>query len=420
MPISINFIFGYMKMKRISFKWSHIPYAQLSLLVLGMALWSEMELLVPSLPAMRSYFAVSEGQIQQVLSANFIGFLLGVFLAGPLCDGFGRRSTTLWGMAMFLLASTLVSIADGLPMMIFARLLQGFFVTAPIIGGITMLFEVTKRDEQVLWMSISSTSITCAIASAPIIGTIINEGFGFRGNLWSIVVAGLIAIVPVYAMVPETLDKEKRTKIDLKNVLNNYWKILTDSEFMNLAAAVSAPVAGYWVYAGASSLYLIDYVGISSGWFGVYQGAITGTFALVSLSFSFLHKRFGSRMCIWAGFYSMLFAIISLLGMALLDIRSAITTSVLMMAFSAGVVPTNNLLFPMAIQHLPQNLQGSGQSIIQSLRLLLSAIGTVFLGLAYKGPFLPIAIFLLLMFIVSSVLIWRSRADLTGAQHAIG
>ena len=299
-------------MKRISFKWGHIPYAQLSLLVLGMALWSEMELLVPSLPAMKSYFAVSEGQIQQVLSANFFGFLLGIFLTGPLCDGFGRRTTTLWGMLLFLLASALVSMSDSLELMIIARFLQGFFVTAPIIGGITMLFELTKKDEQVFWMSISSTSITCAIASAPIVGTIINETCGFRGNLWAILVAGMIAIIPVYAVVPETLGKKKRTAIDTKNVLKNYWAILTNREFMSLAAAVSAPVAGYWVYAGASSLYLIDYVGVSSSSFGVYQGSITGTFAIVSLGFSFLHKRFGARMCMWAGFFGMLLATTSL------------------------------------------------------------------------------------------------------------
>jgi MFS family permease len=286
-------------------------------------------------------------------------------------------------MLLFLLASALVSMSDSLELMIIARFLQGFFVTAPIIGGITMLFELTKKDEQVFWMSISSTSITCAIASAPIVGTIINETCGFRGNLWAILVAGMIAIIPVYAVVPETLGKKKRTAIDTKNVLKNYWAILTNREFMSLAAAVSAPVAGYWVYAGASSLYLIDYVGVSSSSFGVYQGSITGTFAIVSLGFSFLHKRFGARMCMWAGFFG------------------------------------NNLLFPRAIQHLPQNLQGSGQSIIQSLRLSLSAIGTVFLGLTYQGPFLPIAIFLLLMFLMSSLLIWQSRADLAGAQQAV-
>jgi MFS family permease len=133
-----------------------LPLAPLALTLLGASLWPEMELLVPSLPAMKNHFGVSEGEIQQLLSTNFIGFLCGIFLAGPLCDSLGRKRVCIWGALLFLLASLGAALSGDFFGLMLARFLQGLTVTAPIIAGSALLMELSSGRGQIYWMSMSS------------------------------------------------------------------------------------------------------------------------------------------------------------------------------------------------------------------------------------------------------------------------
>ncbi|HXW59941.1 MAG TPA: MFS transporter, partial [Myxococcota bacterium] len=102
-----------------------LPMEPLCLTVLGATLWPEMELLVPSLPAMKTHFGVSDGQIQQLLSVNFIGFLCGVLIAGPLCDSLGRKKICVVGAVLFLFASAFLALSDSFNTLMAMRFLQG-------------------------------------------------------------------------------------------------------------------------------------------------------------------------------------------------------------------------------------------------------------------------------------------------------
>lgn len=388
------------------------PLVEIALILLGIVLWPEMELLVPSLPNMMEHFLVSKGEIQQVLSSNFLGFILGVIFAGPLCDSLGRRKTTIIGMILFLLASIWVSISYSLEEMMIARFLQGFFVTAPIIGGSIMLLENTKGQAQIFWMSISSASVTFAMASAPLIGAMLNTSYGFRGNLWAIVFISSLGFLPFLFWTKETLPKEKAIKFKAKNILINYFLILKNYAFMRLAIAVSALPAAYWIYTGVSSLYLINYLGLDENLFGLYQAPITATFAILSLSISFINKRLGKKISLQIGYLLMLIGCLGLFFTSILSLESILGTTIFMMFFVGGMTPANSLLFPDALNKLPIELQGSGQAMIQMLRLLLACMGTASLGLLYQGSFLPISIILLLLFLLSSFLIYLARNNL--------
>jgi DHA1 family bicyclomycin/chloramphenicol resistance-like MFS transporter len=407
-----------LKMKKI-FCGRKLPLVELSVILLGIVLWPEMELLVPSLPNMMEYFLVSEGQIQQVLSVNFLGFIFGVILAGPLCDSLGRRKITILGMLLFLLASLWASMASSLGMIMTARFFQGFFVTGPIIGPSTMLLEKTSGQARVFWMSMSSASITFAMASAPLVGAIINEFYGFRGNLWAIFVLGFLGFLPFVFLAKETLPKEKAVKLDPKFFVKNYLSILKKREFMRLAIAVSTLPAAFWIYSGVSSLYLINYLGLKENLFGLYQAPITGIFAILSLSISFIAKKLGKKLSLKIGFLLMLVSSISLLLMSILGQESIFGTTILMMLYVGGMVPANSLLFPEALSKLTIELQGSGQAMIQILRLLFSLLGTASLGLFYTGPFMPIAIILALLFLVSSFLIYQERENLIEHDNSV-
>lgn len=396
-------------MKTIRLRGKSYPLAPIYLILLGAALWPEMELLVPSLPAMKVFFQVSDGEIQQLLTANFIGFLCGVLFAGPLCDSLGRKNTTVWGMFLFLLASLAAALTNDFSALMVARFLQGLAVTAPIIGGSTMLLELTTGDRQIFWMSMSSAWITLCMAAAPLLGAFINGMFGFKGNLWAIFIVAFMGILPVIFWVPETLEHDKKSPLNAKNVALGYLALLRHKQFMGLSFIMAALAGAYWIYTGVSALYMVDYLHIDANLFGLYQGPIVATFAVLSLSISSIHQRMGSKTCFVAGALMMVLGLLPLWLGTLVGLENALFTTVCMMMFVGGIVPYNSLLFPTALNLLPAEFRGSGQSLVQALRLLLASVGTSILGITYTGPFLPVAHLLVILVAISLILLWKMR-----------
>lgn len=383
-----------------------IPFC---LILLGCGLWPEMELLVPSFPDMKRFFDVNDGQIQQLLTTNFCGFLMGVLLAGPLCDSIGRRPVLLYGAISYLLASCLAAVATQFPVLMLARFLQGVTMTGPMIAGGVILVEVTSGAQQVFWMSLANSAVTFCMAAAPIVGSWVNTAFGFHGNLWAIVVLAVIGSSPSLFFVKESLVEEKKKTLRLFSLLNGYWTLLRDWRFMSLAVPICALAAAYWIYVGVSALYMVDYLGLPASHFGRYQGPIVGCFSVVSLSSSWLMKRFGLKRCIKWGVLAMFVGALSVFTMSLLAIKSAISTTVLMMIFAGGMAPVCSLLFPYSLNHLPADLQGNAQALIQALRLFMASLGAFVLGFVYKGPLLPVAIILLVALFGSTVLLYLGR-----------
>lgn len=385
----------------------------ITLILLGCGLWPEMELLVPSLPSMKKVFGIGDGEIQQLLTANFFGFLLGVLVAGPLCDSLGRKAVLKYGAIGYLISSALCIFSGNFYVLMAARFLQGIAMTGPVIAGSVIMMEMTSGPKQVFWMSLANSMVTFCMAAAPIIGAWINDAAGYKGNLWSILILGIVGITPSLVLAPETLVPMKRTRFKPTHLFKGYLALLKDWRFMIFATPICSLAAAYWVYVGVSALYMVDHLGIQPSLFGRYQGPIVGCFAVFSLGSSRLLTKFGLENCLRTGIICMFSGAIPLFIMSALSQDSAIWTTLFMMLFVGGMAPLCSLLFPYCLKHLPDELQGSAQAMIQAIRLALASLGTFILGFIYSGPLLPVATILLAMLCLSTLLLWLGRNLLT-------
>nr|WP_063854502.1 phenicol efflux MFS transporter PexA [uncultured bacterium Ak20-3]ADI87853.1 PexA [uncultured bacterium Ak20-3] len=392
------------------------------LILLGCGLWPEMELLVPSLPDMQRAFNIQDAQIQQLLTANFVGFLIGVLFAGPLCDSAGRRTVMMIGTIGYLVSSVLCPFCNDFVLLMIARFFQGLFMTGPVIAGGVLLMEATEGVKQIFWMSIGNAAITFCMAAGPIVGSWINTGFGYVGNLWSILILGLIGCLPALFLVPESLPVEKRAAFHPKLLFKGYFALLKDFRFMCLAIPMCALAAAYWIYVGVSALYMVNQLGIAQEMFGRYQGPIVGCFSIISLGSSKLLQRFGLMKCLRAGIVSMFTGMLLLLGMSILSLDHAVATTVFMMFFVGGMAPICSMLFPYALGHLPVDLKGNAQAMVQAIRLFFASIGTSLVGVFYKSAFLPVALIMFAILLFSCYFLWKGRRYLKeglGADHIL-
>ncbi len=387
-----------------------IALIPLCLIILACGLWTEMEILVPSLPDMKHFFGLSDAQIQQLLTANFLGFFLGVLVSGPLCDSIGRKPMVVWGGALYLLSCGVCALAGDFSVLLAARFVQGIAMTGPSLAGGVLLFEHTSGERQIFWMALANSMVTCAMAASPIVGSWINGTWGFHGNLWCILLVGALGIIPAVLWVPETLGEENRKSLQLAELASGYWSLSTDRRYMLMTLPICALAASYYIYVGISSLYMVEHLGIEPSLFARYQGPIVGCFSLVSLGASRLLKSFGLVRSLVLSFVVMMLGCLPLLALSVLGEESALATTLCMMLIVGGMAPICALLYPYALNHLDQDLQGKAQALLQAFRLLLASCGTVLLGLVYTGPFLPVAILLLFSILFSCACIWRGRS----------
>lgn len=340
-----------------------------------------------------------------------MGFLLGVLVAGPLCDSKGRRSLLVWGAIAYCLSALACALSNNFFSLMAARFIQGFAMTGPVIAGCVIMLERTSGAGQVFWMSLTNSVVTFAMALSPIVGNWINDRFGFKGSLWSIFALGAVCALPALFIAPETL--KNKQKFRTQEVLSKYIRLCTDFRFIMLAIPICALAAAYWIYVGVSALYMVDYLGVRQSAFSWYQAPIVGSFAVFSLCSSALLKRFGFVRCMQIGFACVLTGSFGLLIVSAFGNPSALVTTLLMILLVGGEAPACNMIYPCALKHLPQELSGSAQALIHALRLAFASVGTFLLGFLYTGPFLPVAAIMAFLTCVSALSLWCARKHLS-------
>ena len=84
-----------------------------------------MDIYLASMPSMTHALAATSDDVQLTLSVYMYGWGIAQLFSGPLSDRFGRRPALLWGLAVFVVASTACALASDVFTLIGARLVQG-------------------------------------------------------------------------------------------------------------------------------------------------------------------------------------------------------------------------------------------------------------------------------------------------------
>lgn len=89
----------------------------------------------PALPAIAEFFSADLATVQFAISLFLAGNAVGQLLSGPLSDFFSKRAVMLAGLLIFVLASVVCSLADGMGMLLIGRFFQGMGTAAgPVLA----------------------------------------------------------------------------------------------------------------------------------------------------------------------------------------------------------------------------------------------------------------------------------------------
>lgn len=350
----------------------------------------EVDLFIPSFPELLEEFNLSPFLVQFTLSINFIAYCFCALFSGTLGDKYNRRHVIIISLWIFVIGSILCVTAINYPMLVIGRFLHGVGMGGPVVLAYAVIADSYPVEKQIGMLGMLNGASAIAMAFAPTLGSYVNLYFHWRGNFVILLILALISLIACYFSIPHS--KGDRG-ISLSP--RAYVPLLQSPQLLAFMLTISFLVVPYWVFIGMSPIFYMEALGVPLKNFGFYQGAIAGVFAVVSLASPKILNMFGEKKCLMFGAALCLLSNVLMFFLTILASRNPLSITLAMLILAAGVLFPINILYPHALQIIP-NAKGRATAILMASRLIFSAICLQVVSYLYTGEFLYIGAVILL------------------------
>jgi EmrB/QacA subfamily drug resistance transporter len=234
---------------------------RLSLAVLSLVLFVtflDNTIVAAALADIQTGLGAGVSALQWIVSAYALTFAALMLSFGTLGDHLGRRAVMMGGLVAFTAGSIFGSVATSSGMLIGARVVMGVGAAASEPGTLSMIRQLyPERGERAQALGVWSAVSGLALAAGPVIGGALVGLWSWRAVFVFNVVMGLIALVGVRAILPESVNEQRR-RLDVPGLL--------------LAAAALIAVT-FATIAGETNGYATWWIGLLFG-LAVLAGAL--------------------------------------------------------------------------------------------------------------------------------------------------
>lgn len=351
--------------------------------------------MLPALPQIAAELSPDAPNTAQLVVTSFVlGMGVGTLFAGPLSDTFGRKTVIIAGALLYCAAAFVASLAPSLEGLLMARVLQGLGAAGPRVVSLALVRDLYKGREMARVMSFAMMIFTLVPAVAPLAGSFIIAGFGWRSIFLAFILFSLISCLWLSIRQPETLPRAARRPLEaaalasaLRDVLTNRVVVMSIAVqtlcFAVLFGTISSTQQIFGTYFGRGESFPL--------WFALIA-MMSGSASLLNAA---LVVRLGMRLLIsWTLrgqlVLSVAFGLILWTGATEGNLTFALyvvwTTSVFMLA---GLTLGN--LNALALEPLG-HIAGMAASVTGALATVLAVALAAPLGLAFDGTPLPLVL----------------------------
>lgn len=351
--------------------------------------------MLPALPRIAQELTPANPNAAQLIITSFVlGIGLGTLVAGPLSDSFGRKPVIVAGAVIYCLAAAVAYTAPTLETVLAARLVQGLGAAGPRVVSLALVRDLYKGREMARVVSFAMMIFALAPAFAPLLGSAIIAGFGWRGIFLAFITFSAISMLWFGIRQPETLPVALRRPLRAGPLGQALHEVLANR--VVVTAMVVQTLVFACLFATLSSIQPVfdQSFGRATGfpfWFGLI--------ALLASSASLLNAtlvvRLGMRFLITVTLGAQVVASLTMAGLTAYGVLPeglafplyiAWTTSVF---FMAGLTLGN--LNALALEPMG-HIAGMAASVTGALATVGSVALAVPLGLAFDGTPVPLAL----------------------------
>lgn len=251
------------------------------------------DMYLPAMPEIGSDLGASVAATQLTLTAYFIVFGIAQLAYGPWSDQVGRKTPLYVGLSIFTVATLACAIAPTIGTLITARAFQG-------LGG-AVLMVVPRAVIRDRYTGVDGTRLMAmvmmVISVSPMLAPLAGSGLlllgGWRIIFWAMAISAILALLLTGFVMEETLPKENRVKVNVKNLLRGAKTLLRDPVFMGLTMIGGFGMASFFVFLASSSFVYTEHFGLTPTQFSIAFAANALGFFTASQLAAPLGARFG-------------------------------------------------------------------------------------------------------------------------------
>lgn len=259
-----------------------------------------LDIYVPSIPEVRSYFGVDQAVMQLTVSLFLLTTGIGQLLFGPVSDQIGRRKVVLVSIILLTIGSVLCACAFNITTLILGRIIQALGACGMMVTCFAIVRDLFSEEECGRIYSFLNSTIALSPLLAPLAGGYIAYWFNWRASFVFLAVIGILIFISAEININETLDP--KNKRDLKKELFfDYCHVLKSPVFLIYTFAASAGFAGFLTFFSTSSYIIINLLHVPEQHFGFYFASIGIVFFLGSLLSGYCTKHIGIYKCVLIG-----------------------------------------------------------------------------------------------------------------------
>ncbi|WP_425092121.1 multidrug effflux MFS transporter [Tropicimonas sp. S265A] len=271
------------------------PHLITLVLVAGLAAMS-MNIFLPSLPGMTSYFATDYAVMQLSVSVYLMAVAVLQLIVGPLSDRFGRRKVLLWSTALFALATLGTLLAPTVEVFLVFRMAQAVVATGLVLSR-TIVRDLFDTDEAASMIGYVTMGMALVPLVAPGVGGLLDQAFGWRAPFSLLMICALGMWALLWADLGETA---RHTSASFRDQMQETPELLRARRFWGYVACAAFCSGAFFAFLGGAPYLGTVHFGLEPATLGLYLstpalGYVAGNFIAGRYS-----RRIGvNRMILW-------------------------------------------------------------------------------------------------------------------------
>lgn len=255
-----------------------------------------MNLYLPSLPFMATYFETDYKIMQLSIALYLLVNAVLQILIGPIADKAGRRPVLLWGLALFLLATLGCIYAPTAEMFLAFRMFQAVIVVGIVLSRAAVR-DMYDQDQAASMIGYVTMGMAVVPMIGPAVGGLLQESFGWKANFWLPFALAALALALTYQDFGETAAASGKTLIQQ---FREYPELLKSPRFWGYSLSSGLSSGAFFAYLGGAPFIGTEVFGMSAAEVGIYFGAPAIGYFFGNFISGRYSVRFGvNRMVFW-------------------------------------------------------------------------------------------------------------------------
>jgi len=153
-------------------------------------------------------------QLPWVVTAYLLASTASTAVYGPISDVYGRKRTYQFAIVLFLFGSVLCGIAQNMPQLIGARVVQGIGGGGLLTMGFAILGDIIPPRERGKYTGYFGAVFGAASVAGPLVGGFFVENLTWRGIFYINIPLGILALFAVSRVLPKNAISNTKHRID--------------------------------------------------------------------------------------------------------------------------------------------------------------------------------------------------------------